>query len=138
MMEEFERVFKKFLPSTALVNKLESRLKYGTEVLPNLKNKINLVDTNQPVFPGIRMLPAFGHRSDHYAVEIESDGSNLLHIVDAFRHPIQIQHPDWYSFIDSYPDKTVETIKYLLNRAREKKAQFFGAHFEFPGLLRLE
>jgi len=138
MVEEFERVFEKILPQTALVNKMKGRLKYGIEVLPSIKHKINLVDTKQPVFPGIRILPAFGHRSDHYAVEIESDGNTLLHIVDAFRHPIQIQYPDWYSFIDSYPEKTVETIQSLLNRASEKKAMLFGAHFEFPGLLQLE
>ena len=137
MTEEFERVFKKFVPPEILTKKLVGRIKYGKEVLPSLQNRINLIDTRRPLFPGIRMIPAFGHRSDHYAVEIESEGSTLLHIVDAFRHPIQMLNPEWYSFIDSYPEETVETIQSLLKRAKEKKAMIFGAHFEFPGLLKI-
>lgn len=136
MISEFERVFKPILPADLLPKKLAGRLKYGTEVLPSIKNRIHLIDPRRPIFPGIKMIEAFGHRSDHYAVEIESEGNTLLHIVDAFRHPIQVLHPNWYSFIDSYPEQTVKTIKTLLERAKEKEALVFGAHLEFPGLLK--
>ena len=137
MIAEFERVFKQILPPEMLPKKLAQRLKYGAAILPSIKNRIHLIDTRRPIFPDIRMLEAFGHRSDHYAVEIESEGEVLLHIVDAFRHPIQVLHPDWYSFIDSYPAQTVVTIKALLKRAKEKKAVIFGAHLPFPGILNI-
>lgn len=135
MISEFKRVFKPIIPAKLLPQKLAGRLKYGTEILPNIKNQLNLIDTRRPIFPGIRMIEAFGHRSDHYAVEIESDGATLIHIVDAFRHPIQVLHPDWYSFIDSYPTQTVATIRHLVKIAKEKKALIFGAHLSFPGIL---
>jgi len=138
LIEEFERVFKHIIPKEMLPKKLAGRLKYGKEVLPKLKHQINLIDVRRPIFPGIRMIEAFGHRSDHYAVEIESEGQTLIHIVDAFRHPIQVVHPEWYSFIDSYPDLTVNTIKRLIKRIEEKKAMVFGSHFEFPALLNSE
>jgi len=135
LIAEFERVFKHILPPEVLPKALAGRLKYGKEILPKLKHRINLIDVRRPIFPGIRMIPAFGHRSDHYAVEIESEGQTLIHVVDAFRHPIQILHPEWYSFIDSYPEITVHTIKQLINRIKEKQAMVFGSHFEFPALL---
>jgi len=135
LIEEFERVFQHIIPKEMLPKKLAGRLKYGTEVLPKLKNRIHLIDVRRPIFPGIRMIEAFGHRSDHYAIEIESAGQTLIHVVDAFRHPIQMVHPEWYSFIDSYPDLTVNTIKDLIQRIVEKQAMVFGAHFEFPGLV---
>ena len=137
MIQEFEKVFKHILPPEMLPKKLASRLKYGTEVLPSIRNRIHLIDIRRPIFPGIKMLEAFGHRSDHYVVEIESEEVTLLHIVDAFRHPIQVLHPEWYSFIDSYPEQTVDTIKALLKRARTKKALIFGAHLPFPSILRI-
>ncbi len=137
LINEFERVFKNILPPEVLPKKLAHRLKYGTEVLPSIRNRTHLIDTHRSIFPGIKMLEAFGHRSDHYAVEIESEGETLLHIVDAFRHPIQALHPEWYSFIDSYPEQTVVTIKALLKKAKEKKALVFGSHFEFPGIQKL-
>jgi len=99
LMEEFESVFQHIIPREMLPKKLVSRLKYGKVILPKLKNRINLINVQRPIFPGIRMIEAFGHRSDHYAVEIESEGQTLIHIVDAFRHPIQVVHPEWYSFI---------------------------------------
>ena len=133
MVEEFKNVFQHILQM--LPKKLAGRLQYGTTILPSIKNRIHLIDTRRPIFPGIRMIEAFGHRSDHYAIEIESEGETLLHIVDAFRHPIQVLHPEWYSFVDSYPQQTVGTIKALLARAKEKGAMVFGAHFEFPGLV---
>jgi len=135
LVQEFKKVFQPILPPELLSEKLAGRLQYGSTVLPSIKNRIQLIDTRRPIFPGIRMIEAFGHRSDHYAIEVESDGSSLLHIVDAFRHPIQLLHPEWYSFIDSYPEQTVATIKNLLARAREKEALIFGAHFEFSGLI---
>ena len=104
MIDEFEQVFKHILPADMLPKVLASRLKYGTVVLPKLRNRINTIDPRRPIFPGVRMVEAFGHRSDHYAVEIESTGEVLLHIVDAFRHPIQVLQPTWYSFLDSYPE----------------------------------
>lgn len=137
LINEFERVFKNLLPAHLLPNKLASRLKYGTEVLPNIKNRLHLIDPRRSIFPGIRMMAAFGHRSDHYVVEIESEEKTLLHIVDAFRHPIQLVRPDWYSFIDSYPEQTVNTIKALIERAKEKDTLLFGAHLAFPGILNL-
>jgi len=136
MISEFESVFKHILPPEVLPKKLAGRLKYGTELLPSIKDRLHLIDTRRPIFSGIKMIDAFGHRSDHYAVEIESNEQTLLHVVDAFRHPIQVLHPEWYSFVDSYPEQTIKTIEALLKRANEKKAIIFGAHFEFPGVLK--
>ena len=137
LVDEFEKVFIKFIPPDILSKKLQGRIQYGSETLPRLKDRIKLIEPDHNIFPGIKVIEAFGHRSDHYAVEISSNGETLLHIVDAFRHPVQVIKPEWYSFVDSYPDRTVETIKTLLARARTLNATIFGAHLTFPGILKL-
>lgn len=138
MVTEFTDVFGKFMPAEQVAQSAVGRRKHGQETLPSLSARIDLVEPEVEVLPGIRFVDAPGHRSDHMAVEISSNGETLLHIVDAFRHAVQAAQPTWHSFVDSYPDQTVATINKLMTRAAEKNALVFGTHFPFPGLGRIE
>ena len=138
MLADYKRVFESMILPEDLTKGLDFREHYGSELLPSLKNRLTLVDLEQDIVPGVRMIDARGHRLDHFAVEIESEGQTILHVVDAFRHPIQITNPDWYSVFDSDPASMGVTTRHLLARMQEKKALLFLAHLPFPGLMKLE
>ncbi len=127
-----------FLDPGFVAKGVQYREHYGAIKLPSLKDRIILVKEEEEFLPGIRFVGTSGHRSDHFTVEIHSDGATLLHIADGFRHMVQAQHPDWYSRFDSYPDQMAESLTMILQRAEKKKALLFGSHFMFPGLATFE
>ncbi|MGB0386620.1 MAG: MBL fold metallo-hydrolase [Ardenticatenaceae bacterium] len=136
MVEEFLMLFRDKLSEKELAARRAGRLVYP-QSLPSLQERIDLVEPETEFIPGIRLVDAPGHRSDHIAVEISSAGETLLHIVDAFRHPIQAKRPDFYSLFDSYPQQLAQTTKMLMARAADKNALVFGAHLPFPSLIRI-
>lgn len=138
MIENFKTVFLKFLPADFVAKGAAYREKYGAEILPSLKDRIQFVEAEEEFINGFKMVFAPGHRPDHYAVEIVSNGATLLHIADGFRHAVQVDHPDWYSRFDSYPEQMAESLKMLVQRAIDKNATLFGSHFQFPGLAVIE
>ncbi len=135
MIESFEEVFLKFLSPDFVAKGVEYREHYGSEKLPSLLSRMILVKEEEEFLPGIRMVATPGHRPDHFAVEISSEGKTLLHIADGWRHKIQLEHPDWYSIYDAYPEQMAQSIGIALKRAEEKNAILFGAHFEWPGFV---
>ncbi len=137
MIDKFKEVFLKFLAPDFVEKGVAYRENYGTIKLPGLKDRMLFVEPEEQFLPGIKMIHTPGHRPDHYAVEIDSDGHTLLHIADGFRHKIQVQHPDWYSRFDSYPEQMAESLTKVLDLAKEKNALLFGSHFQFPGLAKL-
>jgi len=112
------------------------RENFGASILPSLKDRTTLVNSNEEVIEGIKFIDALGHRSDHFAVEVTSAGQSLIHVIDSMRHPFQCSYP-WPTFIDSFPEQIVETNKVLVKRILEKNAQIVGAHFPFPALASL-
>ncbi len=125
------------MPADKLPARQAGRAKYGSHVLPSLGDRLTLIEPEVELVNGVRFVEAFGHRSDHFAVEIVSEGATLLHVVDAFRHPIQAIRPKWVSFFDTYPEQTTATARMLMARAVEKDALIFCSHHAFPGLARL-
>ena len=104
------------------------------KLLP-LRPKLKVIDPEQEVVPGIRVVAAPGHTAGHMAVEVESRGEYLLHLVDATAHPIQIEYPEWYARFDQLPEQTVVTRQALYQRAVEKNALVLAFHFPpFPSL----
>lgn len=137
MVDEFVELFRGSRSPAELAATAEQRERYGREVLPALAERVELVEPEVEFAPGMRLVAAPGHRSDHTAVEIESEGELLLHVVDGIRHALQATHPGWTSYIDSYPEQVAQTNRRLLARAAEREALVFGAHLPFPALGRV-
>lgn len=137
MVREFVDLFQGRRPESDLIASSTQRGRHGRETLPALADRVDLAEFDHEFAPGLRLLDAAGHRSDHTAVEVSSGGETLLHVVDGVRHPLQAAHPDWTSFIDSYPERTAASNRALLTRAAERGALVFGAHLPFPGLGRV-
>ncbi|MFK7801101.1 MAG: MBL fold metallo-hydrolase [Anaerolineae bacterium] len=137
MVEEFAKLFRGEISDEELEAMKGGRAKYA-DVLESIKDRIILIDEGQSIIPGMTVIHAPGHRRDHVAVEIRSGDDILLHVADAWRHPIQLKRRDFYSLFDSYPDILADTMVKLLDRAAETEALVFGAHFNFPALIKIE
>jgi glyoxylase-like metal-dependent hydrolase (beta-lactamase superfamily II) len=112
----------------------EVLLRCARENLPPIQGKVDLLDRETEIVPGIRALTAPGHTPGHLALEISSEGEQLLCISDAALHPIHLECPDWYAAVDFDPEEIVATRRKLFSRAATKKALVFAFHFPFPGL----
>ncbi|MCK5485766.1 MAG: MBL fold metallo-hydrolase, partial [Desulfobacterales bacterium] len=115
----------------------EILLKFARENLPPIEGKVDLFDREKELVPGICAVAAPGHTPGHMALEISSEGEQLLCISDAALHPIHLEHPEWYAVVDFIPDQVVATRRRLLNRAAAQKALVLAFHFPFPGIGRI-
>ena len=137
MLEEFLKLFRHKVSFEQLAGMRNGRFVYPKQLL-QIQDRLELVETDVAFLTSFRFIAAPGHRRDHFAIEIQANGETLLHIADAFRHPIQCKRPDFFSFFDSYPEELATTTRMLMGRAADKKALVFGAHLPFPALIRLE
>jgi len=102
-----------------------------------IRERVDLIDHEAEIVPGVCVLPAPGHTLGHIALLITSDGEGLLHIVDAAHHPIQVTHTDWSPAFDMQPDVSAQTRRLLFERAAWEKLLVMAYHFPFPGLGRV-
>jgi glyoxylase-like metal-dependent hydrolase (beta-lactamase superfamily II) len=112
-------------------------LQYAADMLPPIQCRLDLVDDEAEVVPGVRTIAAPGHTPGHVALEISSQGETLIDAVDTFLHPIMIERLEWYSVVDVYPENAIASRRCLLERAAEIGAAVLSFHFPFPGLGRL-
>jgi glyoxylase-like metal-dependent hydrolase (beta-lactamase superfamily II) len=112
----------------------EVLLGYTRKNLPPIQDRLELIEHEREILPGIRAIAAPGHTPGHMAILISSEGEQLLHIVDTVLHPIHIEQPEWVAAIDFAPEQVVATRRRLLKRAVEEKSLVLAFHFPFPGL----
>ena len=112
-------------------------LQFAADMLPPIEGRLELVDGDAEVVPGVRTVSAPGHTPGHMALEISSQGEMLIDAVDAILHPILIERLDWYSVVDLLPEKTLASRRRLLEQAVETRAAVMAFHFPFPGLGRV-
>ncbi|MEM8861590.1 MAG: MBL fold metallo-hydrolase, partial [Chloroflexota bacterium] len=137
MVEDFLKLFRDVQTAEELAATAAGRAKYAN-VLRNLGDRLVMVEPGEEIAAGITMISAPGHRRDHMAVEVRSGDDVLLHVADAWRHPVQLARPDFYGLFDSFPDILADTMLSLLERAAETDALVFGAHFSFPALIKIK
>ena len=115
----------------------EVLVKFARDNLPPIQGQVDLCDRETEIVPGIRAVAAPGHTPGHMALEISSEGEQLLCISDVALHPIHLEQPDWYAVVDFAPEQVVATRRRLLGMAAARKALVLAFHFPFPGLGRI-
>ncbi|MGY9045495.1 MAG: MBL fold metallo-hydrolase [Rhodobacterales bacterium] len=94
-----------------------------------------LLNPDQEVAPGIRVIPTPGHTPGHMSVVVESDGEQLIVLGDAMTNPyLDFAHPDWVNEADMDAAQTVTTRRRLLDMAATDRIAVLGYHFPFPGI----
>ncbi len=112
----------------------ELLLTFARNHLPPIQGKLDLIDTETDIVPGIQAVATPGHTPGHMAVAISSGGERLLCISDALIHPIHVDQPDWYCASDLDPKQSEVSKRRLLELAATDGALIHGFHFNFPGL----
>jgi glyoxylase-like metal-dependent hydrolase (beta-lactamase superfamily II) len=101
--------------------------------LPPLKPRMELLEAEKEIVPGVHAIPAPGHTPGHMALVISSAKEQLLHMADAVLHPMHLEHPAWRTVFDLNQEDAATTRR-LLDRAAADKVNVLAYHFPFPSL----
>jgi len=94
-------------------------------------NLVRLVNVDEYILPGLKLISTPGHTPHHVSVLIESEEASVLFAGDVFHHPCQIAHPEWMSF-DTDGETALASRKALLSRYADTDTYIIGAHFSEP------
>jgi glyoxylase-like metal-dependent hydrolase (beta-lactamase superfamily II) len=109
-------------------------LKVARKKLPPIQDRLNLIEHEREIVPGVYAITAPGHTPGHMAIAISSGGEQLLCIADVVLHPIHLEHPEWCAVVDFAPDQIAATRRRIFNWAATENAIVLAFHFPFPGL----
>jgi glyoxylase-like metal-dependent hydrolase (beta-lactamase superfamily II) len=123
-----------FTSEETLIQMEAERAAFTRARLVSIRDRIDLIDEEMDILPGVRVVPAPGHKPGHATVVVSSNGEKLLCIADTIALPFQLQYPDWRMIFDLAPDKAAATRRQLLERAAKEKTLVHGYHLPFPGL----
>ena len=112
-------------------------LQFAADMLPPIQRRLELLDGEAEVVPGVRAIAAPGHTPGHLALQISSQEETFIDAVDTFLHPIQIKRLDWCSIVDVHPESVLASRRRLLERAADTEVGILLFHFPFPGLGRV-
>ena len=102
--------------------------------LPPIQDRLDLIEREREILPGIEAIAAPGHTPGHMALVISSKGERLFNISDLVLHPIHLEQPEWCAVFDFSPEEVTATRRRILNRISAEKALMQAFHFPFPGL----
>lgn len=102
--------------------------------LLSIQDRVELIDREGEILPGVEVVAAPGHTVGHMAVAFHSGGEQLLCLGDAAIHPIHTVCPAWHTDFDVAPEQAVRSRSQLLERAVADGALLFAPHFPFPGV----
>jgi glyoxylase-like metal-dependent hydrolase (beta-lactamase superfamily II) len=135
-----------FWRNSGIREKLGSGVVYGNPMIESvirdwferfllaLEGRLELVDSESEVSPGIRLLAAPGHTPGHAAVLVEDMGAEpILFTADAFTLPEHIEHSEWTSSFDLDRDLTIRTRRRLLELAAAEHYRVIHYHIGSPG-----
>ena len=138
--QEFE-----FWHMSGICDRLGSGSVYGTPMLESvirdwfdrylvpLQSRMELVERDAEVMPGVRTIVAPGHTPGHCAVLISGGSDPVLFTADAFSLPEHISHPEWTSSFDLDTGETVRTRHRLLDLAAAENCRVVHYHVEGIG-----
>ncbi len=112
-------------------------LGYAQRNLSVLKDRVRLVEGEEEILPGVRIVPAPGHTPGQVAVVVSSEGESLYCLSDLVLHPAHVTRPEWVAMVDTLPTQLVATRRSLLEKAAREEALVMAFHFPFPGLGRV-
>jgi glyoxylase-like metal-dependent hydrolase (beta-lactamase superfamily II) len=103
--------------------------------LSPLRDRVELLDHETEIAPGIEAIAAAGHTAGQLAIAIRSGGEELLYVSDAAVHPIHLENPDWHPVWDYEPQAANQTKRRLFDRAAREQSIVLAFHFPpFPSL----
>jgi glyoxylase-like metal-dependent hydrolase (beta-lactamase superfamily II) len=96
--------------------------------LPPIESRLELLEGDAEVVPGVHVIPATGHTPGHLVVMVSSGRQQLLYVGDALLHPAQAERPEWNCVFETDRRLAVETRRQLLDRASADRCLLAATH----------
>lgn len=93
--------------------------------------RLELVDGDREVVPGLWMLHAPGESPGHSVVRLTSGGDRFYALGDLFHHACEVEHPDW-AVPWAEPESMRASRERFMSEAAETQATVAFAHEPFP------
>ena len=104
-------------------------IRFAQKACMAIQNRLELVDPEVEILPGVCMIPTPGHTADHCSLEFVSGNERLICPMDTLGHPIHSEHPHW----NPEGEQSLASRREILKRA-ESADLVHVFHFPFPGL----
>ena len=102
--------------------------------LAQLRDKLELIETEVDVVQGIHIIAAPGHTPGYTIISISSGDKKIIFIGDLIYDPKDIENPDWYSVFDFDPEQVMVTRNRVFEQAAREGTLLMASHVPFPGL----
>ena len=102
--------------------------------LTPLQNKLNFIEPNQEIIPGLRSFAAPGHTPFSLGFVLSADSRKAYYLAFSVMHPIHLEKPDWYTEFDTNPLETLNTKGHLLKQVSTENNLVVFYHFPYPGV----
>jgi glyoxylase-like metal-dependent hydrolase (beta-lactamase superfamily II) len=99
--------------------------------------RLDLVDGEPEVVPGVTMIHAPGESAGHSIVRVRDGGATAYFVGDLFHFPCEVEHLDWVS-PGRDPVAMRRSRERLLPAAADEGALVTFSHAQFPGWGRVE
>ena len=99
-----------------------------------IKSRLDLIDNETNIVPGIKCIKAPGHTPGSIAVHISSNAKQLLFTGDVFHHPLQLAKPHIDDIFDLDSEQASQTRIRMLSKIITPDILVSTSHFPFPGL----
>ena len=96
--------------------------------LPPIESRLELLEGDAEVAPGVHLIPAVGHTPGHLAVMVSSGRQQLLYVGDAILHPAQVGRPEWNCLFETDRRLATQTRRQLLDRASVDRCLLAATH----------
>jgi len=108
------------------------------QLAPLIQDRCTLFDTENEIWPGIRGIPAPGHRAGHAIYRFSSQGALVYHIGDAAFDPLFLERPELMIPSEHRPEEARATRRWIARRAASENALVVGSHFAVANVGRLQ
>ncbi len=112
--------------------------------LPHVRSRLDLIEFDAEIVPGIQGIAAPGHTPGMMAIGITSDNEQLLFIADIYygwddqadpsNAPKAIGDPVWHAALDVDPAQAVRSRDRVFTQAAQAHTLLMATHVRFPGL----
>ncbi|REK24072.1 MAG: MBL fold metallo-hydrolase [Actinobacteria bacterium] len=97
-------------------------------------DRVDLIDSDAEILPGVTAVESFGHTPGHLTISIISDGTRTLVGGDVSNHPFQVEHPHWSLPVDNDPVAAGRTRDRVFESIRDTGTVFVAGHYPMPGI----
>jgi glyoxylase-like metal-dependent hydrolase (beta-lactamase superfamily II) len=104
------------------------------DVLLKIPEQFDIVAENTEIYPGVRLLPGYGHSPGNAMVGIASGEARLLVVGDLIHSLLELTDPSYYAWLDVLPEPAERLRSEGVAEIAASGVLVYACHFPFPGI----